>query len=51
MVTGSQADVRINAVIVDMEVPLSEETIALARARWGTDARLQFAPGSRMFEK
>lgn len=49
--TGSAADIRINAVIVDMEVPLSEEAVALARARWGRDVRLRFAPGSRMIEQ
>jgi len=47
-VTGSEADVRINAVIVEMGSPLSEEAIEITRARWGSDVRLRFAPGSRM---
>lgn len=50
-VTGSMADIRINAVLVEMEVPLSEEAVALTRARWGRDVRLRFAPGSRKIEQ
>jgi hypothetical protein len=50
-VTGSVADIRINAVLVEMEVPLSEDAVALTRARWGRDVRLRFAPGSRMIEQ
>jgi hypothetical protein len=49
--TGSEADIRINAVLVEMEVPLSEEAVALTRAQWGMDVRLRFAPGSRMIEQ
>lgn len=47
-VTGSQDDVRINGVIVDVEEPLSEEMIETTRLRWGSEVRLRFAPGSRM---
>jgi hypothetical protein len=50
-VTGSEGDVRINAVIVDLEVPLSEEALEITRARWGSDVRLRFSPGSRMIEQ
>jgi hypothetical protein len=46
--TGSEEDIRINAVLVEMEVPLSEEMVALTRAQWGRDVRLRFSPGSRM---
>jgi hypothetical protein len=49
--TGSEADPRINAVLVDLEVPLSEAALALTEARWGHDVRLRFAPGSRMIEQ
>jgi hypothetical protein len=47
-VTGSTGDTMTNAVIVDVEDPLSEEMIEITRARWGSDVRLRFAPGSRM---
>src|SRR5664280_766629 len=50
-VTGSEGDVRTNAVIVDVEVPLSEEVLAITQARWGSDVRLRFSPGSRMMEQ
>lgn len=50
-VTGSEGDVRTNAVIVDVEVPLSEEVLAITQARWGSDVRLRFSPGSRMIEQ
>ena len=46
--TRSEEDIRINAVLVEMEVPLSEETLALTRDRWGSDVRLRLSPGSRM---
>jgi hypothetical protein len=49
--TGSEADIRINAVLVEMEVPLSEGALEIPRARWGSDVRLRFAPGSRMIEQ
>ena len=51
VVTGSEVDIRINAVVVEMEDPLSEEAVALTHARWGRDVRLRFAPGSRMIEQ
>jgi hypothetical protein len=47
-VTGSEGDVRLNAVIVYMEVPLSEEVLAITQARWGSDAPHRFSPRSRM---
>ena len=47
-VTGSTGDTMTNAVIVDVEHPLSEEMIEITRAGWGSDVRLRFAPGSRM---
>lgn len=50
-VTGSGADTRINAVIVEVEDPLSEEMIEITRARWGSHVRLRFAPGSRAIEQ
>jgi hypothetical protein len=46
--TGSEEDPRVNAVIVDVEDPISEEMIEITQARWGRDVRLRFAPGSRM---
>src|SRR5674536_335696 len=52
-VTGSEGDVRSNAVIVVVEVPLSEseEGLAITQARWGSDVRLRISPGSRMMEQ
>jgi hypothetical protein len=50
-VTGSQVDVRINAVFVELEVPLSEEALEITRTCWGSDVRLRFAPGSRLIEQ
>jgi hypothetical protein len=50
-VTGSQSDVRVNAVIVELEVPLSEAALEITQARWGRDVRLRFSPGSRMIEQ
>jgi len=50
-VTGSEGDVRTNAVIVDVEVPLSKEVLAITQPRWGSDVRLRFSPGSRMIEQ
>jgi hypothetical protein len=50
-VTGSEGDTRTNAVIVDVEDPISEEMVEITQARWGSDVRLRFAPGSRMIEQ
>lgn len=50
-VTGSEGDVRTNAVIVDVAVPLSKGVLAITQARWGSDVRLRFSPGSRMIEQ
>lgn len=50
-VTGSQVDTRTNAVLVDLEDPLSEEMLNKTRKHWASDVRLRFAPGSRMIEQ